>query len=137
LGSARALRVREEATMVDSPALSVARAYQRAWTGGSFDEAAGYLAENLAVEVPINSYPTKASFIQAVRFTREMTSRIELLSEVGGDGEAMVLYDMLLPFGTMRVAEHFSVSDGRIERIRQIHDTHALRSAACGASPDR
>jgi hypothetical protein len=122
----------EEAMMVDSPALSVARAYHRAWTGGSFDEAAGYLAEDLAVEVPINSYPTKASFIEAVRFTRKMTSGIEVLSELGGDGQAMVLYDMLLPFGTMRVVEHFSVSDGRIDRIRQIHDTHAVRAAAAG-----
>lgn len=116
--------------MSDSPALSVARAYHLAWTGGRFEEAAGYLAENLTVEVPINSYPTKASFIQAVRFTREMVSGIEVLSELGGDGEALVLYDMALPFGIMRVAEHFSVSDGRINRIRQIHDTHALRAAA-------
>jgi hypothetical protein len=116
--------------MSDNPALSVARAYHRAWTGESFEEAAGYLAENLAVEVPINSYPAKPSFMQAVRLTREMVSRIEVLSELGGDGEALLLYDMVLPFGTMRVAEHFSVSYGRISRIRQIHDTHALRAAA-------
>ena len=119
--------------MDESSALSVARAYHRAWTGGHFDEAAGYLAESLAVEVPINSYPTKASFVQAVRFTREMTSGIEVLSELGGAGEAMLLYDMSLPFGTMRVVEHFSVSEGRIDRIRQIHDTHAFRAAAAAA----
>lgn len=119
--------------MGDSSALSVALAYHRAWTGGSFEEAAGYLADNLTVEVPINSYSTKASFIQAVRFTRGMASGIEVLSELGGGGEALVLYDMVLPFGLMRVAEHFSVSNGRIDRIRQIHDTHALRAAAAAA----
>ncbi len=121
--------------MSDSLALNVARAYHRAWTGGSFEEAAGYLADDLTVEVPINSYPTKASFVEAVRFTRDMTSGIELLSELGGDGEALMLYDMLLPFGAMRVAEHFSVSDGRIDRIRQVHDTHAIRAAAAGTAP--
>ena len=122
--------------MDESSALSVVQAYHRAWTGKRFDEAAGYLAESLTVEVPINSYPTKASFLQAVRFTREMTSGIEVLSELGGGGEAMVLYDMSLPFGTMRVAEHFSVSEGRIDRIRQVHDTHALRAAAAPAGPE-
>jgi ketosteroid isomerase-like protein len=31
--------------------------------------------------------------------------------------------------GTMRVAEHFTVADGKIVRVRQIHDTFALRNA--------
>jgi ketosteroid isomerase-like protein len=32
-------------------------------------------------------------------------------------------------FGMLRVAEHFTVADGKITRIRQIHDTAALRAA--------
>ena len=44
----------------------------------------------------------------------------------GDDG--MLLYDMdLAGFGRLRVAEHFTVCDGKIVRIRQIHDTAALR----------
>lgn len=62
---------------------------------------------------------------------------IEILSELGGDGEALLLYDMQLPFGIMRVAEHFSVSDGRIDRIRQIHDTHPTHFAPRPAQPRR
>ena len=31
--------------------------------------------------------------------------------------------------GMMRIAQHFSVADGRIQRIRRVHDTAVLRSA--------
>ena len=34
--------------------------------------------------------------------------------------------------GMMRIAEHFTVADGRIKRIRQVHDTAALRAAGFG-----
>ena len=44
--------------------------------------------------------------------------------------EGMLLYDMDVPhLGTLRVAEHFTVENGKITRIRQIHDTAALRAA--------
>jgi hypothetical protein len=42
----------------------------------------------------------------------------------------VLLYDMDVPgLGTLRVAEHFTVEDDKITRIRQIHDTAALRAA--------
>jgi hypothetical protein len=39
---------------------------------------------------------------------------------------------MTLPIGVLRVVEHFTVSDGYITRIRQIHDTAALRATGFG-----
>lgn len=119
--------------MAEGTPLAVADAYHACWTGGDVDKAASYLDEGLSVEVPINAYPTKAAFVTALGFTAKMASRVQVLSRLGGDGEAMILYDMSLPFGVMRVAEHFSVSADKITRIRQIHDTHALRAA--GVSP--
>jgi hypothetical protein len=35
----------------------------------------------------------------------------------------------MLVFGNFRVAEHFTVEDGLITRIRQIDDTYAIRKA--------
>lgn len=46
------------------------------------------------------------------------------------DGEGMLLYDMdVRGLGTLRVAEHFTVENGKIIRIRQVHDTATLRAA--------
>lgn len=114
-------------------ALSVARAYHDAWTSGHFDRAANLLAEDLKVEVPINAYPTKGSFVEALIGFGSMVERADLLAELGNSGEAMLLYDMQVgPLGTIRIAEHFTVRDGRIMRIRQIHDTAAIRAAGMG-----
>ena len=36
----------------------------------------------------------------------------------------MLLYDLVIgPVGTLRVADHFTAGDGKITRIRQVHDT--------------
>lgn len=109
-------------------ALDIAREYHRAWTGGDFDAAARRLAPDLDVEVPINAYGNATEFMLAVRSFGGAVTRVDLLSELGGDDEAMLLYDLEVPgLGGLRVAEHFTVSDGTITRIRQIHDTAGFR----------
>jgi len=75
--------------------LDVVRAYHQAWSSGRYDEAGQRLSDKLEIEVPINSHPTKASFLEAAR-TKEMTSKLELLAELGGEGQALLLYDMKL-----------------------------------------
>ena len=115
--------------MTDST-LEIVRAYHRGWTSKKFDEATRLLAPDLKVEVPINEYPTTESFAAAVAAFGGMTKRVSLLSELAKDNEAMLLYEMDIEgLGVMRVAEHFTIADGRIQRIRQIHDTAALRAA--------
>lgn len=110
--------------------LSVIRAYHRGWTSKHFEEAARLLAPNLKVEVPINDYPTKASFANAVAQFGGLVKKVALLAEFAQGNEAMLLYDIDVDgLGTMRIAEHFTVTEGVITRIRQIHDTAALRAA--------
>lgn len=114
----------------DGSALSVARAYHQAWTSQDFDAAGRYLADDLETDVPLNTYGSKADWVQAVRGTRQITSTVRVLAEFGTDDEALLLYDMVLePIGDLRIAEHFVIADGRIVKIRHVHDTAALRAA--------
>jgi ketosteroid isomerase-like protein len=109
---------------------AIIRLYYDAWTAKDFDLAASLLAGELTVEVPVNEYPTARSFAAALRNFGSMSTRTELLAAMSAGPEGMLLYDMDVPgLGTLRVAEHFTVQDGTITRIRQIHDTAALRSA--------
>jgi uncharacterized protein YciI len=130
-GVVRDWHVREwDETFGGDDALSIVRAYHRAWTNKRFDEAAALLADNLEVEVPINEYPTTESFAEALAAFGSMVERVDLLSELHAGKEAMLLYDMeVRELGKMRIVEHFTVEDGRIVRIRQIHDTATLRAA--------
>jgi ketosteroid isomerase-like protein len=111
-------------------ALSLVQAYFQGWTTKDFTAASQLLAPDLKVEVPINEYPTAESFANALAGFGAIVKHVELLAEFGKGDEAMLLYDLdVEKLGTMRVAEHFTVSRGRITRIRQIHDTAAVRAA--------
>ncbi len=115
--------------------LSVVRAYHRGWTSKNFEEAIPLLAPNLRVEVPINDYPTTESFAKALAGFGGMVKNVVLLGEFAEGDAAMLLYDMEVDrLGKMRIAEHFTVAEGRITRIRQIHDTAALRAAGFAQS---
>jgi hypothetical protein len=115
-------------------ALAVAREYHRAWTARDFAAARRQLADDLDVEVPINRYRDADHFLEALTAFGGMVTSVDLLAEFGRDGEAMLLYDMTVEsLGAMRVAEHFSVTGGRVTRLRQVHDTADLRAAGFGA----
>lgn len=111
-------------------ALAIARRYHDAWSTGRFDDAASLLDDGLQVEVPVNDYPTRASFARALAAFGSQVEKVELLSALSSEDEAMLLYDMSVPgLGLLRIVEHFTVTDGRIVRLRQIHDTAPLRAA--------
>ncbi|HEX2047964.1 MAG TPA: nuclear transport factor 2 family protein [Acidimicrobiales bacterium] len=104
--------------------------YHEAWTAKNFGDAASLLAADLHVEVPVNHYPTTESFAAALESFGSMTTGLALLAEMSAGDEAMLLYDMEVDgLGRLRVAEHFTVARGKIVRIRQVHDTAALRAA--------
>ena len=108
----------------------IVRAYHDAWTRQDYARARALLAETLTVEVPVNDYPTAGAFAAALENFGSMVSNVELLAAMSDGNEAMLLYDLEAgPVGTMRVAEHFTVDGGKITRIRQIHDTAAVRAA--------
>jgi ketosteroid isomerase-like protein len=113
-------------------ALAVARGYHDAWQRRDYQDAWQLLSDDLTVDVPVNSYASKAAFAEAAQRTREMAAAVRPLAEFGNDTEAVLLYDLALPIGDLRIAEYFRVSGGRITRITHIHDTAALRAAGAG-----
>ena len=113
--------------------LAVARRYHQGWSSGNYEQSIDLLAPSLTVEVPINDYPSAESFAQALRNFGELVTHVELLSEMANDDEAMVLYDLQArQLGQLRVAEHFTIADGKIITLRQIHDTAPVRAAGLG-----
>jgi hypothetical protein len=113
--------------------LSLVRRYHEGWSHGNYDQSVNLLDPTLTVEVPINDYPTAESFANALRGFAELVSGVDLLCELANDNEAMLLYDMhVTGLGPLRVAEHFTLADGKIVRLRQIHDTAPVRAAGLG-----
>jgi hypothetical protein len=116
--------------MTNQNAAEIVREYHDAWTGRDFARAAALLSDTLAVEVPVNDYPTTESFVAALRSFGSMVTGVDLLAAMSSGPEAMLLYDLdVRRLGRLRVAEHFTVGHGKITRIRQIHDTASVRAA--------
>jgi ketosteroid isomerase-like protein len=130
LDSLAALVEHGEGMPFGGEALAVARAYHRAWTAGDFAAAAALLSADLETDMPLNTYATKASFVAALADFGALVRETDVVAEVGRGREAIRLYDMVTDaFGTIRIAEHLTVADGEIVRIRHVHDTVALRAA--------
>ena len=118
--------------MTTADPLSIARRYHDGWTSKNYERAIELLAPTLTVEVPINAYPTPESFARALQGFGELASSVDVLAEMSGGDEAMLLYDMQVEgLGELRVVEHFTVAHGQIVRLRQIHDTAAVRASRC------
>jgi hypothetical protein len=114
-------------------ALAIAEAYHKSWVNKNYEKAANYLADSIKFEMPINSYNSKREFIEALTFTGNAATDINLLTELGNETDAVLIYDFNFePIGTMRVAEHFKVENGKIILIRHIHDTFQLKKSGFG-----
>jgi hypothetical protein len=110
--------------------LELARSYHDAWTSQDLQEARRYLAADLETDVPLNTYANAAQFLEGLSGFVQLVTDVNLLAEFGDNEEAMLLYDVNVePIGRLRVAEHFTVVDRQITRIRHVHDTAALRAA--------
>ena len=111
--------------------LEVARSYHRAWTTTKdFDAAAKLLSEDLQTDLPVNAYAGKREFVEAISGFGGLVSRVEMLSECASPGEAVLVYDLeMAPLGVLRIAEQYTVVNGEITFIRQVHDTATMRAA--------
>src|SRR5262249_60223356 len=112
-----------------------ARAYHSAYCGGDVPAAAALLGDQFSFSSPMMAFDTSQQHVAAlIRFVPFIT-RVDLISELYGDGEATLVYDLhtSLPAGIQRSAEHFRVRDGRIIAITIIFDAtpwHAIIEAA-------
>lgn len=108
--------------------------YYACWKDGisSFDEGRvrSVLVENLDFEGPIaGKRQGAAGFVGGLkRFVEGLRSPIRILQEIKSSHQAAVLYDADLPEGTMRFAEFFQVSEGRIQSINLLYDAAQYRA---------
>lgn len=106
-----------------STALEIALSYYRAWTGGRFDRAMAYLAEDVVCEVPPGRIEGAAAFREFLEPFAQRLISSSLLAGFGDEETALITYDTktaLVPSGP--AADHLTVQDGRIIRLRMIFD---------------
>src|SRR4051812_22947268 len=121
--------------MIDdtSPALRVALAYHRAWTGKDLDLAMTYVADDVVCDAPAGRIEGAAAYRQFMAPFVRMLVDATLIGAYGGEEQAVVVYDTettLVPSGP--AAECVTGRDGRIAYSRFIFDRLAFAAARQG-----
>ncbi len=116
------------------------RAYHAAWTGGEINAGGQYLADDFTTRAPVGSYDTKDAYLTGLTRFRSLVGGLDLISELYGDDEAMLLYDVHTntPAGKLRTAEHFRVREGQIASTLLVFDATDWKAmlATQGATVD-
>jgi ketosteroid isomerase-like protein len=104
-------------------ALETALAYHRAWTGGDFERAMSYVADDIVCLAPAGRLDGAAAFRGFMGpFTQILTSS-KLIAAFGDDETAVLMYDTgTVPVKDAPGAECLTVRDGKISHLRIIFD---------------
>jgi ketosteroid isomerase-like protein len=107
-----------------SPALQIALAHHRAWTGKDLEQAMAYIADDVVLDAP----PGRITGIQAYRhflapFAEQLLIRADLIAAFGDEKTALLMYDTeTIPAKSAPAAECVTVRDGKIVHNRFIFD---------------
>jgi ketosteroid isomerase-like protein len=110
-------------TASPSPALQVALAYYRAWTGKDIDRAMRHLADDVVCDAPAGRLEGVEAYRQFLGPFAQLLLGDELLAAFGDDTTAVLIYDTRTPpVASAPGAECLTVRDGRIVHNRFIFD---------------
>jgi hypothetical protein len=114
----------------DTQTRQLVSAYHAARDAGDAQAAAGYLAPGFSFESPLMRLEDPHLYLANHIAFHEVVTRTDLISELYGEGEATLLYDLHAPMPgeTQRTAEHFRLAGDKIASILLIFDASPWRS---------
>lgn len=117
-------------------ALRVALAYHRAWTGGDFDQAMTYIADDIVCLTPAGRLDGADAFRRFMGPFAQTLTHSSPLAAFGDDQTAVVMYDTdTIPVKDAPGAECVTVRDGKIVHMRIIFDRAPFDAARRAAAP--
>lgn len=106
-----------------SPALRTALAYHRAWTGGDFEQAMTYIAEDIVCQAPAGRLEGAEAFRGFMGPFVQILTGSDLIASFGDETTALLMYDTRTkPVSSAPAAECLTVRDGTITHLRIIFD---------------
>ena len=114
----------------DTQTRQLVSAYRAARDAGDAQAAAGYLAPGFSFQSPLMRLDDPDYYLAGYIAFQKMVTRTDLISELYGEGEATLLYNLHAPIPgeTQRTAEHFRLAGGKIVSILLIFDASPWRS---------
>ena len=101
--------------------------YTQSWINRDPRAARRIIAGDATVEWNLDAPVDDEELVQTLDRITAFADAVTISSTTCADDRAALLYDCVAPFGTLRVAEFLTVTDGLLSDIRQVYDTVALR----------
>lgn len=106
----------------------VATAFVKAFASRRMEDAAEWVADEVAFTSPRVQIRGRDAYLAAVGEFSGVVTGLDLLETFGDESRAMLVYDMhTVPFGVIRAADLYVVRDGLIVRNDLLFDTAAMR----------
>ncbi|MEU3838805.1 hypothetical protein AB0E88_02010 [Streptomyces sp. NPDC028635] len=121
--------------MTTATTRTTVRAYHQARFQGDIPAAARTLSEPFHFQSPLLTSDSTHGHLSGLDAFLGIVTGVDLVSELYGETEATLVYDVRTSapaIGTQCTAEHFHLTDGRIDSIRLIFDAtpwHAIMRA--------
>lgn len=110
-------------TDTNSPALEVALAYFRAWTGRDLDKAMSYIADDIVCDAPAGRLEGADAYRGFMGPFVQMLTGSRLIAAFGDADTALIMYDTeTVPVKSAPGAECVTVTGGKISYSRFIFD---------------
>jgi hypothetical protein len=107
-----------------SPALQIALAYHRAWTGKDLDLAMSYVADDVVCDTPAGRIQGAGAYREFLApFAERFLIRGQMIAAFGDDSTALFMYDTeTIPATSAPAAECVTVGNGKIVYNRFVFD---------------
>lgn len=114
----------------DSPALEIALAYYRAWTGHDFEAAMSFIADDVICYAPAGRLDGAEAFRGFMGPFAQILTRSALFAAFGDEQTAVLMYDTdTVPVRNAPGAECHTVIHGTITQLRIIFDRAPFEAA--------
>lgn len=124
-----------DATSRPPAALAALLDYHRAWSGGDFDAAMGFVADDVVVLTPAGQLNGADAFRAFMGPFSATVIRYRQVAAFGDDATAVIVYDTdTVPVPDAPGAECVRVTDGRITWMRIIFDRVPFEAARAAAT---
>lgn len=120
----------EPKTPPDMTPLDVAIAFTKAWTSQDMKIAAGYVADGVVFDGPLQHSTGAEPYLKGLTGLARDVVGFRMIAAFGDKDQALLMYDLITrPYGTLTCAKHLTVSDGKIQRDKLTFDSYQIRKA--------
>jgi hypothetical protein len=113
-----------------SEPLAIAIAFTEAWTSHDLTTAAGYVADDVTFDGPMNHLVGARAYLEGLAAFAPAVTSLRMLAAFGDEEQALIMYELSIrTSGTLVAAERLTVKDGKIRTDQLTFDSYPMRQA--------